>query len=85
MIAGAILPIAAVPRGLLLCLLSAIDKSDDNNGDDDRIPFMIISVKNIVGAPSKFPAVPSSDTKGRGMTTAVNTTTAQTPCNDKDD
>ena len=75
MIAGVVLPVATALHGLLLCLLS-VDESDD----DDHVPSMIV-----VGAPSKFPAVPSADAKGRGMMTAANTTTAQTPCDDNND
>ncbi len=87
MIDGVILPVAAAPHGLLLCPLSIINESDEN-GEEDPIPSMIIAVEDVVGAPSKFPAVPSADTEGRGtMTaaTAATATTAQTPCNDDDE
>jgi hypothetical protein len=46
---------------------------------------MIVVIKDVVGAPSKFPAVPSTDVEGKGTTTAATATTAQTPCNDNDD
>jgi hypothetical protein len=43
---------------------------------------MILAVEDIVGAPSKFPDVPSADAEERGTTTAA---TAQTSCDDDDD
>jgi hypothetical protein len=80
LIDGAVLPVVAAPRGLLLCPCFVIDEND-KNGDDDRVSSMIVAVEDIDSAPSKFPAVPSADAKGRGTTTAV---TAQTPCADDD-
>jgi len=76
-----VLPIAEAPQGLLLCPLFVIDKNDDD-GNDNRVPSMILAVEDIVGAPSKFPDVPSADAEGRGTTTAA---TAQTSCDDDDD
>ena len=70
----------AAPHGLLLCPHYVIDENN-KNGNGDRVPSMIVAVEDIDGAPSKFPAVPSADAKGRGTTTAV---TAQTPCTDDD-
>jgi hypothetical protein len=48
-----VLPVAAASRWLLLCPLSIINKND-NNGNDDRVPSMIVAVKDVVWAPSKF-------------------------------
>ena len=84
MIDGVILPIVAALRGLLLFPLSIINENNEI-GEDDHIPSTIVAVEDVVGAPSKFPAVPSADTKGRGTMTAETAATAQTPCDDDDD
>jgi hypothetical protein len=58
---------------------------NDNDGNDDRVPSMIVAFEDVVGAHLKLPAVTSADAEGRGATTATTTMTAQTPCKDKDD
>ena len=76
---GVVLPVAATPCSLLFCPLSVIDKNDDNS-NINRVLSMIVTVEDIISAPSKFPAVPSA-----GTTTAATAATAQTPCDDKID
>jgi hypothetical protein len=61
-----------------------MDKND-NDGNDDRVPSMIVAFEDIAGAHLKLPAVTSADAEGRGTTTAATATTAQTLCKDKDD
>ena len=62
---------------VLLCPLLIVDENNDN-GDNDHIPSMIVAIEDVVGMLSKFLAVPSTYAKGAVTTTAV---TAWTLCN----
>ncbi len=63
---------------VLLFPLSIFDKNDDNS-NNNHVPSMVISIKDVVGAPSKFLAISSTDPEGGGGTTTA--ATAWTPCN----
>ena len=63
MIDGTVLPVTAAAHGLLFCPLSFVNKNN-NDGNNNHVPSMMVSVKDIVGVLSNFPAVPSTDAEG---------------------
>ena len=62
-------PVLAPPpliNGIVLLFpLSIFDKNDDNS-NNNHVPSMVISIKDVVGAPSKFLAISSTDPEGGG-------------------